>query len=366
MDGLEVEVNGKNLSFLQIVKFYYFFFSYYADLNSLAIFFIVKEREMEHLCILSYFIGLVVGMFAAFYSFQLNKTCRNPFLSYFVKYIVVFNLVIFLYLVTKYAAVNFPGTISSDQDSPFYIIVFVTAMIGEMGLIYTFSQVCRRLLKKAVPNKAHSMFSTLIILVCISCVIGITTRMNTGSSRWLKTTYIGVTLLTFLFLLGMSVWISFQKSEKLENNRKEAIRNFGFLYFAGFLGLFGGASLPEPLKLIISTAALLYLNIIPFIWLKKFFLRFYLQVSSENSVKLLEIIAQDKQISKREREIMELILQGKSNKEIENLLFISYNTVKNHIYKIYQKLGVNSRGQMIHIVLQAQRDWENSIHKKIS
>ena len=51
------------------------------------------------------------------------------------------------------------------------------------------------------------------------------------------------------------------------------------------------------------------------------------------------------------------------NKEIEDLLFISYNTVKNHIYNIYQKLGVNSRGQMIHSVLQAQQKRENTSGK---
>ncbi|UCE43322.1 MAG: helix-turn-helix transcriptional regulator [Candidatus Aminicenantes bacterium] len=86
-------------------------------------------------------------------------------------------------------------------------------------------------------------------------------------------------------------------------------------------------------------------------------------MSSERCSKLLEGFEQDFQISKRESEIMGLILQGKSNKEIEDLLFISYNTVKNHIYNIYQKLGVNSRGQMIHAVLQAQRQRENSMEE---
>jgi DNA-binding CsgD family transcriptional regulator len=52
-------------------------------------------------------------------------------------------------------------------------------------------------------------------------------------------------------------------------------------------------------------------------------------------------------ISRREREIINLILRGKSNKEIEERLFISMGTVKNHIYSIFQKVGVKSRGQLI-------------------
>lgn len=52
-------------------------------------------------------------------------------------------------------------------------------------------------------------------------------------------------------------------------------------------------------------------------------------------------------ISLREKEIVLLLLKGKSNKEIEDILFIAMGTVKNHIYSIYQKIGVRNRAQLI-------------------
>jgi DNA-binding CsgD family transcriptional regulator len=52
-------------------------------------------------------------------------------------------------------------------------------------------------------------------------------------------------------------------------------------------------------------------------------------------------------ISQREKEIIFLLLKGKSNKEIEDHLFIAMGTVKNHIYSIYQKIGVKSRAKLI-------------------
>jgi ligand-binding sensor domain-containing protein/DNA-binding CsgD family transcriptional regulator len=52
-------------------------------------------------------------------------------------------------------------------------------------------------------------------------------------------------------------------------------------------------------------------------------------------------------ISAREREIIRLVLKGKSNREIEDALFISMGTVKNHIYSIFQKLGIKNRSQLI-------------------
>ena len=52
-------------------------------------------------------------------------------------------------------------------------------------------------------------------------------------------------------------------------------------------------------------------------------------------------------ISDREREVVFLLLKGKSNKEIEDMLFISLGTVKNHIYNIFKKLKVKNRVQLI-------------------
>ncbi|NIO80033.1 MAG: hypothetical protein GTN53_05710 [Candidatus Aminicenantes bacterium] len=55
-------------------------------------------------------------------------------------------------------------------------------------------------------------------------------------------------------------------------------------------------------------------------------------------------------VSGREQEIIRLILKGKSNKDIEDDLYISIKTVKSHIYNIYQKLGVKNRLELIHLI----------------
>jgi DNA-binding CsgD family transcriptional regulator len=151
-----------------------------------------------------------------------------------------------------------------------------------------------------------------------------------------------------------------------KDDRRPAVRSFGILYLIGFLVFFGTASIPPTYQLFPGSAAVLYLNFIPIVWLKRYFLRYYVQRSSEQNTKLLERLGQIFHISHREGEIIRLILEGKTNKEIKDLLFISYNTVKNHIYNIYQKLGVNSRSQMIYSVLQIQRNSENPSGKSES
>ena len=51
-------------------------------------------------------------------------------------------------------------------------------------------------------------------------------------------------------------------------------------------------------------------------------------------------------LSKQEKNIQNLILQGKTNKEIAIELFISLSTVKTHITNIYSKLKVSSRQEL--------------------
>jgi len=55
-------------------------------------------------------------------------------------------------------------------------------------------------------------------------------------------------------------------------------------------------------------------------------------------------------ISHREQEILHLVIQGKSNREMENELFISIPTVKRHLANIYEKIGVSSRLQLINFL----------------
>lgn len=53
------------------------------------------------------------------------------------------------------------------------------------------------------------------------------------------------------------------------------------------------------------------------------------------------------ELSNQEIKIKEHILNGKSNKEIAEELFISLNTVKTHITNIYNKLNVSNRKELI-------------------
>lgn len=67
-------------------------------------------------------------------------------------------------------------------------------------------------------------------------------------------------------------------------------------------------------------------------------------IYSIKSKKRLTII---EELSNQETKIKKHIIDGKSNKEIADELFISLNTVKTHITNIYNKLNVSNRKELI-------------------
>jgi NarL family two-component system response regulator LiaR len=58
---------------------------------------------------------------------------------------------------------------------------------------------------------------------------------------------------------------------------------------------------------------------------------------------------EDLGITRRELEILELIAQGMSNREIAGKLYVSLNTVKTHSSRVFDKLGAKRRTQAVQL-----------------
>ena len=58
----------------------------------------------------------------------------------------------------------------------------------------------------------------------------------------------------------------------------------------------------------------------------------------------------------REKEILQLLLKGKSNKEISDLIYVSTETVKTHLHNIYRKLGVKSRLEVASLFFSRKKE----------
>jgi len=75
-----------------------------------------------------------------------------------------------------------------------------------------------------------------------------------------------------------------------------------------------------------------------------------LKKSEDTSAKNLQEFYKKYDITDREQEVINLLIRGKSYKQIKKELYISLSTVRNHIHNIYTKIGINSRHKLVELI----------------
>lgn len=78
------------------------------------------------------------------------------------------------------------------------------------------------------------------------------------------------------------------------------------------------------------------------IWLSRTALS---QIFLMNKARLTNHTSNAPSLTRREKEILRQVSSGASNKDIAASLFVSQYTVKTHLYNIFKKIGVTTRGQ---------------------
>jgi DNA-binding CsgD family transcriptional regulator len=59
-------------------------------------------------------------------------------------------------------------------------------------------------------------------------------------------------------------------------------------------------------------------------------------------------------LTRRERQVLQLVADGLANREVGDVLYVSEDTVKSHIRNILAKLGASSRANAVAIGIRAR------------
>ena len=107
----------------------------------------------------------------------------------------------------------------------------------------------------------------------------------------------------------------------------------------------------------LNVTPLLYFVVllIPLVYVRLFLQRYPDEGKGDVSGVKLDA-AQRLGFTSREMEIVELVLQGKNNRQIGRQLFLSLQSVKNALTRIYRKAGVRSRSQLMSRLMSRDRD----------
>ncbi len=73
-----------------------------------------------------------------------------------------------------------------------------------------------------------------------------------------------------------------------------------------------------------------------------------------------------KLLTSREAEVAALVAEGLRNKEISERMKLSAHTVKNYLYRVYEKLGISSRVELANRVLEEARSRESTAADRLA
>jgi DNA-binding CsgD family transcriptional regulator len=312
---------------------------------------------MNHILILAGVAGLFAGVWALVVAGRAYRSGGPPFLRHIVLYLLLTNILAARIVIDLYARTNLLEDSNGAFPLWYTMTTYILAYIVRALLLISVVRMALTMLEREMPRALTNAMWTVVGLVGVGHLIGATMLIREGASRWRIWTEAGFAVGVGLAGIGIIVALAAGRHARLSRERARAVRRLatplvaGYLFMLlAFLVLQSSAWITWQVYLLVVAVTVLWQNGTFLVWLETVFAKTFTTAAPMWSAEAVDELAQKHNITQREREIVDLILEGRSNKEIESALFISPHTVKNHIYNVYKKLGISSRGQMIRLL----------------
>ena len=312
----------------------------------------------ETLKIVITIVSILAGLFSIFAVHLMSQKYRLQFLN------IYFYFLIFLYIFGIYSIAGariirgLLESVGTEATSVDYITLVFTCL-GLPFLIlsmYMFLRLCTEMGRKSLPTAFNLIYFSFQFLLFLACGLLLIITSRFGEKRFdlvervIQITY--STLFAINSFLALAL-LFIQQRRLIDINEKKSARTFGLLYLV-IIGILLGLvniSLLTPWLEGIFLILLFASHLIPIFFLNIYLDKYYIEpVVVIDFKKSVQDFAMKYGISGREKEIIELICMGKSNQDISECLFISLQTVKDHIHRIYLKTEVKNRVQLANLI----------------
>ena len=304
-------------------------------------------------------IPMIAGAIAIFFSFQLMKGYPVPYAGSYFYYLV------FLYIFGMYSLVGSGileqlflrmEAVRTMQNSARIFMIFLGIPLIALSK-YMLIRMVLEFLQQKVPKAFTAGYFILSVLVfAFYGLYAVELTWLEGGSFQFLVTLQRWTFFGFMVILYLALYlVILTRSRKLPlKNEQRFIRNFGSMYLL-FMVLTCTVFLLSglhPLLPFIFIFMFLSWHLIPILFMSFFLAKYHhpataVQYNFEAQVLLF---AKKFEISKRETEVIHLICRGLTNQEIGDALYISLQTVKDHIHHIFVKTGVRNRVELTNLI----------------
>lgn len=315
---------------------------------------------MKHLNVLATVFVLLVGAWAIFYFQHKSRRFTEGGLRFFLGFLVLFNLhqienFFWLYFSSNLTSAQWLNLLPSIKriDWPLSLALLLGLTFCQFKLIAWQRQ--KKLSRWFLPALLSFAAGLVVYFLLASRFPALMPK-----SAYLHFWNLYAWPLNALKTLWL-VLLLMESRGRPDPELRRANRAFAWLFLGQIMsqaallllslaGLDGWAT-------VLAKPAMIYVYLLPVIWLKFYYIPWAGAMSKiSNADSRIDSLRHTHGISAREMEILKLVLDGKTNRQIEDMLFISVHTVKNHISHLYRKLGVRNHRQLTHFIATRQQE----------
>lgn len=282
----------------------------------------------------------------------LNKRFTAPFLSTYLYFIILVIIYGIYGIVNTYFVKSFISELIIPEQTAKILINFLP-FIGLPVLItawFMFIKLCYEFVERKMSNISAIIFFGVNVIGILLFVFQTSQYNNSDDflvlSDYLKLGFTALTVISF----STAYIVLFTGMLKAKHKQKRRLY-FGFAFISLFFNLitviaFYFSDVNELLTKL-SFVAFFIGQVPPVLFLYKFMNKEF-ATSNNTAIESVKInMITNYELSAREWQIVEHICKGYTNSQISDKLFISLQTVKDHVSRVYRKTGVKNRVQLV-------------------
>lgn len=315
---------------------------------------------LKHLNVLSMVFVLLIGAWAIFYFQQKSRRFHDAGLRDFLRFMLIFNLYEFTSFILIYFYYNLTPAQLGDALSLLKGIHWPLGTLLLMGFYFYQYKIIAWQRERELPRWLKpALFSfTGGLMAFFLLAMRFPAFLPKGPLLTFWNLYLWP--LTILEIIWLAKLLA-ESRRRTDPGHKRAGMALAWLFLCHILlqmVIFVlSATRFENWNMFLSRLLILYTNFIPVFWLKYYYIPWAGALSKIiNSGGGFDSLQRTHGLSARELEVFKLVIDGKSYKQIEELLFISIHTVKSHIYSLYRKMNVKNRQQLVHLASTFQQE----------
>jgi DNA-binding CsgD family transcriptional regulator len=325
---------------------------------------------MKHLYVLYYFITFSIGVFSLAIATVAYVRSRILLLRYYVYFYLAFTLLVTVNVFSSYLYVNLPEESSSML---FYAFEYLDTLMIHL-LVFLLPLFVHELLPVSRRKLRNIIFGGLAIAVYVTFhFLGFLTNVRTGKLEGWGMRFPDIVLVAVVGYTFGIIWHAFRQmsssSEKMLARKLWLLCGMALIVVSEDIVFEAG--IIEVFPILYGSFGLVFAHHFMFQYLHAPQASAISKrtgsgssdkvdkveevgkageadtVESVSEISRIEEMAGQFNFSPREKEVLALLLQGRTNAQIGEELYISLNTTKTHIRNIYQKVGVKRRYELL-------------------